>query len=283
MSPCGEISALDLEQAVAIYLRQVYGGCAPESVPRLTPGASIEEHLRSFRDETCAYDGAARRWTLRLGCSHYPFMKLVLQEHLLPGRFYFSVDTHDQFVVPENLPDFAEWRAVLERNRLVRAAIESEWERAGLPTGARLRREVLARLGPQGRRGGAGRTAPLARVLVADDDEDLLVCTAILLREAGYEVVEAPDGQAAWEALETAPFDLVLVDYEMPRLDGLSLIDRVRQRDDARARLPIVLTTLAKLPGERTARASGELPKPYARAGLLQAVARYGAAATRSA
>jgi two-component system chemotaxis response regulator CheY len=283
MSPCGEISALDLEQAVAIYLRQVYGGCPPESVPRLTPGAAIEQHLLCLRDETCGYDGAARRWTLRLGCSHYPFMKLVLQEHLLPGRFYFSVDTHDQFVVPESLPDFAEWRAVLERNRLVRAAIEAEWERAGLPTGARLRREVLARLGPQGRRGGRGRAAPLARVLVADDDEDLLVCTAILLREAGYEVVEAQDGQAAWEALEADSFDLVLVDYEMPRLDGLSLIERVRQRDDARARLPIVLTTLAKLPSERTARASGELPKPYARAGLLRAVERYGAPPARSA
>ncbi|MBL8899235.1 MAG: response regulator [Planctomycetes bacterium] len=283
MSPCGEVSARDLEEAVAIYLRRVYASCVPDTLPKLVPGLAIEEHLRHLRDETCPYDGAARRWTLRLGCSHYPFMKLVLQEHLLPGRFYFSVDTHDQFVVPEHLPDFAEWREVLERNRLVRAAIEAEWEQAGLPTAARLRRELLCRLGSQGRRGGGRRPAPIGRLLLADDDEDLLVCTAILLREAGYDVVEANDGEAAWQALDAEPFDLVLVDYEMPRLDGLSLIDRVRQRDDARAALPIVLTTLAKLPSERTARASGELPKPYARAGLLRAIERFRSAAVRSA
>lgn len=283
MYSCGEISARDLEQAVEIYLREVYGGVLPESVPRLKPGATLHEHLSQLRNETCAYPGAAKRWTLRLGCSHYPFMKLVLQEHVLPDRFYFSVDTHDQFVVPDNLPDFEQWQTVLQRNRLARQAIEERWQAAGLPTAARLRKELLARLGQEGRRAGARRALPLGRILVADDDEDLLVCTAILLREAGYEVVEAPDGEAAWEALETGHFDLVLVDYEMPRLDGLSLIDRVRRFGEQGAQLPIVLTTLAKLPAERTACASGELPKPYARSGLIRTVEQFSSRDVRSA
>lgn len=272
MNPCGEISAEDLRTAVSIYVEEAYPGEKPRGLPDLATGAPIEDCLGVLKEETCAYEGAAHRWTLRLGCPSYAFMKMVLQEHLLPGRFFFGVDTHDQFVVPDHFPDAEAWRQVLERNRVLRQHIETRWEAAGLPTAATLRRELVARLGREGLRGEPRRAPPLARLLVADDDQDLLVCTSVLLREAGYEVHEAPDGQAAWELLEAQPFDLALVDYEMPRLDGLALIDRVRDRLGERAAMPVVLTTLARLPPQRTARASGLLPKPYARAGLLRAI-----------
>src|SRR5262245_32861701 len=93
-----------LRRAVAIYGGIAWAGDAPPPLelagrdedplePALAAlvqrGAAADETLRSG-------ELATRRYTFRLGRPGYPFMKLMLQEHLLEGEFFFEVDTHDQ-------------------------------------------------------------------------------------------------------------------------------------------------------------------------------------------
>jgi DNA-binding response OmpR family regulator len=79
-------------------------------------------------------------------------------------------------------------------------------------------------------------------VLVADDDPDILDLVTFRLDRAGYEVVQARDGQEALEAaLERTP-DLCVLDVMMPRLDGYEVTRRLRE-DSATKSVPIILLT----------------------------------------
>src|SRR5262245_27805307 len=76
-------------------------------------------------------------------------------------------------------------------------------------------------------------TSP-ARILIAEDEESLRWVLEKGLRQAGYEVTTVADGEAAVEAFEADPVDLVFVDVRMPRLDGLTVLERLRAiRPDA--------------------------------------------------
>jgi len=87
--------------------------------------------------------------------------------------------------------------------------------------------------------GGPGGHERPARLLLVDDDANLLVVLAEQLRADGYDVATARDGIEALRRLENAWPDLVLVDMMMPRLDGISLAREIK----ARADLPIIVLT----------------------------------------
>jgi two-component system, NtrC family, nitrogen regulation response regulator GlnG len=71
-------------------------------------------------------------------------------------------------------------------------------------------------------------------ILIADDEESLRWVLERGLRQAGYEVTAVADGEAAIEAYEADPVDLVFLDIRMPRLDGLAVLERLRAiRPDA--------------------------------------------------
>jgi EAL domain-containing protein (putative c-di-GMP-specific phosphodiesterase class I) len=78
------------------------------------------------------------------------------------------------------------------------------------------------------------------RVLVVDDEEALLRLIGRMLTTAGYEVATAADGGRAAELLTGATFDAVLSDIDMPRMNGIQLLQAVRQRD---LDVPVVLMT----------------------------------------
>jgi CheY-like chemotaxis protein len=69
------------------------------------------------------------------------------------------------------------------------------------------------------------------RILCAEDDEDLLACTAELLHLHEHRVDCAADGREALEKLlqDSAAFDLLITDREMPRLDGVGLVEELRR------------------------------------------------------
>jgi two-component system, NtrC family, nitrogen regulation response regulator GlnG len=75
-------------------------------------------------------------------------------------------------------------------------------------------------------RGVAGK----ARVLIADDEDNLRWVLGKALRHAGYDVAGAKDGLAALEAFESGAFDLVFLDVRMPGVDGLTVLARLRER-----------------------------------------------------
>jgi DNA-binding response OmpR family regulator len=80
------------------------------------------------------------------------------------------------------------------------------------------------------------------RVLIADDSKAVRQRLKIVLdRHVSCELVEAEDGQEAFEKLQSDRFDILITDLNMPRMNGLSLIGRVRK--ELNLRIPIVIVT----------------------------------------
>lgn len=105
-------------------------------------------------------------------------------------------------------------------------------------------------------RGAAAETADAsfrgARVLVVEDNEINRQVAEGLLRSMGVETVAAGDGPAALEALARERFDLVFMDIQMPGIDGLETVRRIRS-DHRFETLPVVAMTALSLPEEREA------------------------------
>ena len=78
-----------------------------------------------------------------------------------------------------------------------------------------------------------------ASILLVEDDPSIREITAIGLRNAGFEVTTAADGQEGLERFRSTPFDLLLLDVMLPRLDGLELCRIVRRTST----VPIVMLT----------------------------------------
>lgn len=70
---------------------------------------------------------------------------------------------------------------------------------------------------------------PSTRLLVVDDQKNMRTTTALLLRQSGYEVHEAANGEEALRLLEDRSFDLVLTDLRMEPIDGMALLERAIQ------------------------------------------------------
>src|SRR3954451_14538770 len=83
----------------------------------------------------------------------------------------------------------------------------------------------------------AGSAAARPRILIVDDDPNLLIVLAEQLRADGYDVVTARDGDEALRRLRQSWPDLLVIDMLMPRMDGLTLAREVK----ARADLPIIV------------------------------------------
>jgi two-component system chemotaxis response regulator CheY len=103
-------------------------------------------------------------------------------------------------------------------------------------------------------------------ILAVDDSGSLRQMVAFSLKAAGYQVVEAVDGEDGLEKAKSQIFDLVLTDQNMPRMDGLTLIRSLRTLENYRKVPILMLTTEAsdemKMKG-RAAGANGWLVKPF--------------------
>jgi len=86
------------------------------------------------------------------------------------------------------------------------------------------------------------------KILLADDDPDIRQSTADLLTLHGHAVTQARDGAEALELLARGPFDLLLLDLNMPRLNGLEVLVQARERGTLRC--PVIVMT--GLPAEWT-------------------------------
>ncbi len=85
--------------------------------------------------------------------------------------------------------------------------------------------------------GGAPYGAAAPRILIVDDDANLLVLLAEQLRADGYETMTARDGDEALRRLRTGWPDLLIIDMMMPRMDGLTLAREIKGQAD----LPIIV------------------------------------------
>lgn len=98
------------------------------------------------------------------------------------------------------------------------------------------------------------------RVLVVDDDRDILRGASIRLRAAGYDVLLAEDGRAGLDCACAAHPDAILLDMQMPKMDGMAVLSELRENPATRM-IPVVMLSANAI--ERT------------RAGALDRGARY--------
>lgn len=113
------------------------------------------------------------------------------------------------------------------------------------------------------------------RIVVADDDEDILDLVVHLLTEAGFEVVGFTDGQAALEALEAEPPRLAILDIMMPGLSGIDILRNIRASETV-SDLDVILLTARTRDGDVdlgfAAGANDYVIKPFRPRELLQRV-----------
>ena len=67
-----------------------------------------------------------------------------------------------------------------------------------------------------------------ARILLVDDEQSIQTLLSYPLRKEGYDVVQATDGRQALDRFDEQPFDLVVLDLMLPKIDGLEVCRRLR-------------------------------------------------------
>jgi two-component system chemotaxis response regulator CheY len=94
----------------------------------------------------------------------------------------------------------------------------------------------------------------MAKALVVDDSRAVRMILAKTLKELGFEVREAANGREALEVIEVekAAVTLVLADWNMPEIDGLELLKRLRQKPELASLVVVMVTTETEL-GQMTA------------------------------
>ncbi|MEO6597387.1 MAG: response regulator [Planctomycetota bacterium] len=116
------------------------------------------------------------------------------------------------------------------------------------------------------------------RVLLAEDGEVNQLLATILLEQAGHSVVVVENGRAAVEAVQSGQFDLVVMDVQMPEMDGLEAARQIRVHEAATgAHIPIVAMTANAMKGDReqclAAGMDGYVAKPIHMLDLERAIA----------
>lgn len=102
-------------------------------------------------------------------------------------------------------------------------------------------------------------------ILIVDDAKDMRLIIASIVRKLGHDVTAAIDGEDAWEKLRSGRFEAVISDWQMPRLDGLGLCERIRNADFSHYIYIILLTGLSgkkNILGAINAGADGFASKP---------------------
>jgi two-component system, chemotaxis family, chemotaxis protein CheY len=115
----------------------------------------------------------------------------------------------------------------------------------------------------------------MATILAVDDSASMRQMVTFTLKDAGYDVVEAADGQQALQAAKSGKFDLVLSDVNMPVMDGITLIKELRALSNFKFTPILMLTTEAgadKKTEGKQAGATGWIVKPFNPEQLLATV-----------
>ncbi|MEM7189724.1 MAG: response regulator [Pseudomonadota bacterium] len=109
-------------------------------------------------------------------------------------------------------------------------------------------------------------TAADKTILTVDDSKSIREAVRFALEPLGYDIVEAEDGNEGLEKLDAQPVDMVITDLNMPNLDGIDFITKVREQDKFNG-LPLVMLTTEgqaeKMRRGKKAGASGWIVKPF--------------------
>ena len=251
-----EITIDQVKRAIELYVEVAYRDArVPENLIKPSGGDDepiVEQLGPLFLDESSKQPGGARCYALRLGNARYPFMKFCIQEYLFQDEFFFIVDTHDQMFGAQDDPKLARLMAF---NRETKDEIEAAWEGAGLPTTVELK--GLLECSPVKREKRRGLC-----ILLVDDNAAIQDTIAHMLEVMGYDVDLACDGQEAVETADPERHALVLMDVEMPRMDGVEACRKLKS-DPKQCRIPVLLASAGAIDLARAASPDGYLVKPF--------------------
>jgi two-component system response regulator ChvI len=109
-------------------------------------------------------------------------------------------------------------------------------------------------------------------IALVDDDRNILTSVAMTLEQEGFQVRTYTDGESALQGLLSRPVDLAVLDIKMPRMDGLELLQKLRQRSS----LPVIFLTskddeLDELMGLRLG-ADDYITKPFSQRLLIERI-----------
>jgi DNA-binding response OmpR family regulator len=77
------------------------------------------------------------------------------------------------------------------------------------------------------------------RILIVDDEPAIIKGLSFSLKQDGYEIDSAADGEEAVEKFNSNPYDLIILDVMLPRLNGLEVLERIREQ----SRIPVIMLT----------------------------------------
>lgn len=107
----------------------------------------------------------------------------------------------------------------------------------------------------------------MTRILIVEDNEDARLALSTILKDAGYEVVEAADGSEVVDRVLKVKPDLILLDIIMPRIDGFDVLAMLKA-DERTRNVPVVMVTAKGRPSDlhkaRTLGAIDYINKPWA-------------------
>ncbi|KQW88518.1 two-component system response regulator [Massilia sp. Root418] len=112
-------------------------------------------------------------------------------------------------------------------------------------------------------------------IMVVDDSASLRQVVGIALKSAGYDVIEAADGQIALSKLGDKKINLIVCDVNMPNMDGISFVRELKQQANHKFTPVIMLTTESQEAKKREGQAAGArawVVKPFKPEVLLGAV-----------
>jgi two-component system chemotaxis response regulator CheY len=115
----------------------------------------------------------------------------------------------------------------------------------------------------------------MAYILISDDSPSMRKMLTFTLTSANHHVIESEDGLQALKLAKTHEFDLIITDINMPFLDGLSLIEKLRVLPNYRFKPILVLTTETDPNKKKIAKsvgATGWITKPFDPSKLLAAI-----------
>jgi len=118
----------------------------------------------------------------------------------------------------------------------------------------------------------------MTKIMIVDDEPDLLEVVKLILESDNYQVVTAGSGQEALDKIEKEMPDLVLLDIIMPKMDGWEVFSRIKSNPKTHE-IPVIMLTakdqrIDKLIGLHVVRVDDYITKPFGRSELLERIKR---------
>ncbi len=114
-------------------------------------------------------------------------------------------------------------------------------------------------------------------VLTVDDSKTIREMVSFTLKSSGFDVIEAEDGAIALNVIQGKKPDLIITDLNMPNMDGITLIKKLREKPEYKSTPILMLTTEQtddKKAEGRSAGATGWIVKPFDPEKLIQVIAK---------